>query len=75
MINITRNGYNLLAAKVKTVLILTHLIELSCKVVDSIHMTVYFFGQPVIKKDRSGCVGLIGLWQYKQQVASEITVH
>jgi len=54
---------------------MTHLIELSCKVVNSIHMIVYFFDQPVFKKDHSGCVSLIGLWQYKQQVASGITVH
>ena len=64
-----------LAAYIKTALILTHLIELSCKVVNSIHMIVYFFGQPVIKKDRFVCVSLIGLWQYKQQVASEIREH
>ena len=64
-----------LAASIKTILILTHLIKLRCKVVNSFHMIVYFFGQPVIKKDRSGCVSHIGLWQYKQQVASEITVH
>jgi len=64
-----------LAVNIKTVLVMTHLIKLSCKVVNSIHMIFYFFGQPVIKKDRSGCVSLIGLWQYKQQVASEITVH
>jgi len=54
---------------------MTYLIERSCKVVNSIHMTVYFFGQPVIIKDCSGCVRLIGLWQYKQQVASGITIH